>query len=280
MQPRSPRPDVTGESPSVPRIVALGGHEFRSRPAERAIVLHLLELTRVTNPRVCLLPTASGDPQQSIFDFYSVLDRFECRPTHVSLFRMEREWVDLRDHLMNQDLVYAAGGSMLNLIAIWRAHGLPEIMREAWESGVLLAGQSAGAMCWFENGITLSAGKPRVAEGMGFLPGTLSVHYARDPERRTCMLGEVKGGLSAGYGIDDGAGLLFEGTRPIEAFAGRQGARVVRIEPGEADGDEVSEMVSRPVPLKPEMPPSVDSAIAEMRELRRAKVGSGMGRRR
>ncbi len=87
---------------------------------------------------------------------------------------------------------------MLNLIAIWRAHGLPEIMREAWESGVVLSGQSAGAMCWFEHGVTLSAGKPRVADGMGFLPGALSVHYARDPERRECLLREVKGGLAAG----------------------------------------------------------------------------------
>jgi len=260
------------------RIVALGGHEFRSQPAERAIVRHLLELTQVENPRVCLMPTAGGDPQQSISDFYSVMDRFECRPTHVSLFRMEREWVDLRDHLMNQDLVYAAGGSMLNLIAIWRAHGLPEIMREVWESGVLLAGQSAGAMCWFHNGITSSAGKPRVAEGLGFIPGTLSVHYARDPERRTCLFGEVKGGLPAGFGIDDGAGLLFEGTRPVEAFSGRQGARVVRIEPGEAEGDDIREMVLRPIPLSSEMAPSTDFAIAEMRELRRAKVGAGRRR--
>jgi len=256
------------------RIVALGGHEFRSQPVERTIVRHLLELTGVESPHVCLLPTASGDPQQSISDFYSVLDRFECRPTHVSLFRMEREWVDLRAHLMNQDLVYAAGGSMLNLIAIWRAHGLPEIMREVWESGVLLAGQSAGAMCWFEHGVTSSAGKPRVAEGMGFIPGTLSVHYGRDPERRDCLFREVKGGLPAGYGIDDGAGLLFEGTRPVEAFAGRQGARVVRVEAGENRRDDVREMVLRPIPLKPEMPPSTDFAIAEMRELRRAKVGA------
>src|SRR5687768_17654591 len=127
------------------RIVVLGGHEFRSQPTERAIVRHLLELTHVPNPRVCLLPTASGDPQASIADFYSVLDRFDCRPTHVSLFRMEREWVNLREHLFEQDLIYVAGGSMLNLIAIWRAHGLAAIMREAWEAGILLAGQSAGA---------------------------------------------------------------------------------------------------------------------------------------
>ncbi|MDQ3759242.1 MAG: peptidase E [Actinomycetota bacterium] len=266
-----------GAAGGTPRIVALGGHEFRSRPAERAIVRHLLELTRVQNPRVCLLPTASGDPQASIADFYSVLDRFDCRPTHVALFRMEREWVNLRDHLLEQDLIYAAGGSMLNLIAIWRAHGLAEIMREAWETGILLAGQSAGAMCWFEHGITSSAGEPRAAEGLGLLPGTLCVHYARDPKRRTRLMREVQDGLPGGYGIDDGAGLLFEGTRPVEAFAGRDGSRVVRVEGGEA---QAKEMVLRSIPLRPELTPVDDPAIAEMRELRRSRVGMRAGRRR
>jgi dipeptidase E len=251
------------------KIVALGGHEFRSKPAERAIVRHLLELTHASNPRVCLLPTASGDPQASITDFYSVLDRFECRPTHVSLFRMEREWVNLREHLLEQDLIYVAGGSMLNLMAIWQAHGLAEIMREAWESGILLAGQSAGAMCWFEHGITSSAGEPRRADGLGFLPGTLCVHYARDPGRRARLLEEVEGGLPAGYGIDDGAGLLFEGARPVEAFAGRAGARVVRVE---SRADEMHELALRPIPLPPELAPVDDPAILEMRELRRAKA--------
>jgi cyanophycinase-like exopeptidase len=234
-------------------------------------------LTGVENPRVCLLPTASGDPQQSISDFYSVLDRFDCRATHVSLFRLEREWVDLRDHLVNQDLVYAAGGSMLNLIAIWRAHGLAEIMRDVWEAGVLLAGQSAGAMCWFEHGITSSAGQPRAAEGLGLLPGTLCVHYARDPGRREALLREIGSGMPAGFGIDDGAGLLFEGTKPVEAFAGRRGARVVRVEPGD---EGARELVLRPIPLRHELAWSADPGLAEMREHHRAKAGIGAGRRR
>ena len=110
-------------------------------------------------------------------------------------------------------------------------------------------------MCWFEHGITSSAGEPRRAEGLGLLPGTLCVHYARDPERRTCLLTEVEGGLAAGYGIDDGAGLLFEGTRPVEAFAGRRGARVVRVERGP---DGVREMALRPIPLRPELAPVDD----------------------
>lgn len=250
------------------RIVALGGHEVRCAPDELAIVRYLLELTEADRPRVCLLPTASGDPRDGIASFYSALDRYECEVTHVSLFRLERERVDLRAHLLAQDLVYVAGGSMLNLVAIWRAHRLDRIMREAWASGVLLAGQSAGAMCWFEQGITASGGTPTLAPGLGLLPGSLCVHYGRDPERRTAYLAAVAAGAPAGYALDDGAGLLFEGRRPVEAFAGRRGARVIRVERRD---DAAREAVLRTIPLRHEPLRREDDAIAELRELRRAQ---------
>ena len=103
---------------------------------------------------------------------------------------------------------------MRNLLAIWREHGLDAIMREAWESGVLLAGISAGAMCWFEHGITRSAGRPEPAPALGFLPGSLSVHYDGDPIRRPAYLDAIaRGAIPDGYGADDGVGLLFEDTR-------------------------------------------------------------------
>jgi peptidase E len=253
---------------ATPRIVALGGHEFRARPGELAIVRHLLELTGAECPRVCLLPTAGGDAQDGITSFHAALERFDCVASHISLFRLERERTDLRRHLLGQDLIYVAGGSMLNLIAIWRAHGLDRVLGEAWRQGVLLAGQSAGAMCWFELGITASSGKPRPAAGLGLLPGSLSVHYGRDPQRREVYLGEIVGGLPNGYALDDGAGLLFEGTRAVEAFAGARGARVVRVE---REGDRARELPLHPIPLRQEVP-AVDPAIAERRALRRMKA--------
>jgi dipeptidase E len=249
----------------TPRIVALGGHEFSARPGELAITRHLLELTRVVTPRVCLLPTAGGDSQDGITSFYAALSRFECEPTHISLFRLERRPLDLREHLLRQDLIYVAGGSMLNLIAIWRAHGLDRILPEAWRRGILLAGQSAGAMCWFEIGITASSGAPRAAGGLCLLPGSLSVHHGRDPQRRRQYRDAVARGFPAGHALDDGAGLLFERTRPVEAFSGAQDARVIRVE---RDGPRVRETELRPLPLRPEVTP-VDPAIAERRALRR-----------
>ena len=255
----------------TPRIVALGGHEFRPRPGDLAIVRHLLDLTGAERPRVCLLPTASGDPQEGIGSFHTVLGGRECEASHISLFRLERERVDLREHLLEQDLIYVAGGSMLNLIAIWRAHGLDRILAEAWKRGVLLAGQSAGAMCWFEFGITASSGRPVPARGLGLLPGTLSVHHGRDPQRRAALLDEIASGeLPGGYALDDGAGLLFEGTRPVEAFAGTRGARVVRVE---REGAGAVERELHPIPLRQELP-TVDPAIAERRALRRMKAAA------
>lgn len=259
-------------APRSRRVVALGGHEFRSAPAERAIVRYLLELTGAERPRVCLLPTASGDPRDGIARFYATLDRFGCEASHVSLFRLEQERVDLRAHLLAQDLIYVAGGSLVNLVAIWQAHGLDEILREAWAGGVLLAGQSAGAMCWFEQGITASTGAPLVAAGLGLIRGSLCVHYARDPERRSAYLEAVAAGLAPGFALDDGAGLLFEGERPVEAFAGRRGARVIRIE---SEAGTPHERPLRPLPLRHDPASSADPAIRELRELRRAGRTTG-----
>ena len=256
----------------IPRIVALGGHEFRAEPSQLAIVEHLIRLTRTDRPRVCLLPTASGDPTEAIQGYYSVLDRFECDSSHLSLFRLERERVDLRRHLLSQDLIYVAGGSMLNLVAVWRAHLLDEIVREAWQRGILIAGQSAGAMCWFERGITASGGAPQVAEGFGFLPGSLTVHYGRDPGRREAYLEAMNAGLAPGFALDDGAGLLFEGVRPVEAFAGSRDARVVRVEMNGAGAREVE---LRPIPLRWEQARSRDPALEELRAVRRARVSAG-----
>ena len=108
---------------------------------------------------------------------------------------------------MAQHVIYVGGGSMINLLALWRAHGLDEILRDAWQAGIVLAGLSAGSMCWFEHGITKSHGRPTPTDGLGFLPGSNSVHYDGEPERRPAYLEAVASGvLPPGYGVDDGSG--------------------------------------------------------------------------
>ena len=247
------------------RIVALGGHEFRLRGPELAILQHVLALTGSDAPRICLLPTAGGDARDGIADFYTAAGRFDCRPSHVSLFRLERERVDLRRHLLSQDLIYVAGGSLTNLLAIWRAHGIPALLAEAWRSGVVLCGQSAGALCWFDHGITCSAGSPGPTRGLGLIRGSLCVHYARDPARRAAFLEAVGAGLPGGWGIDDGAGIVFEKGHDPVALAGRERARVIRVEPV---GGRALEIVENPRLLSYDPPGPSDPALAERALLR------------
>ncbi len=139
--------------------------------------------------------------------------------------------MDLAAHLLSQDLIYVGGGSLVNLLAIWRAHGIDEILRGCLERGVVLAGQSAGAMCWFEWGVTRSAGAARLAPGLGLVPGILSVHYHRDPDRRRVLLDEVAAAGCAGWGSTDGAGVLISGGRIRVAVSGRDDAGVWSVIP-------------------------------------------------
>ncbi|HET7589224.1 MAG TPA: peptidase E [Solirubrobacterales bacterium] len=216
----------------VRRILALGGHEFSARPPDRAVCELLLRLAGEAGgarPRICLLPTASGDTSEQIASFYSAFGERACETSDVSLFRLGRRPMALRDHLLAQDLIYVGGGSMVNLLAVWEAHGVAPILSLAWRRGIVLAGQSAGAMCWFEAGITRSSGKPRVAAGLGLLAGSLCVHYSNEPERRAAYLDAVAGGMPSGYGLDDYAGLLWEGDGAPSALTARRGARAYRV---------------------------------------------------
>jgi peptidase E len=218
------------------RVVAMGGGGFGSRPGDPALDQHVLDVAETSTPRVCLLPTASGDPEEQIHRFYRAYEPRDCEPTHVSLFRMGSKPIDLRELLLSQDVIYVGGGSMLNLIAIWRAHGLDEILREAWDTGIVLCGISAGSMCWFEAGITKSFGEPRPAEGLGFLHGSNSVHWHSEPERRPCFVEAVRTEeIPPGYGVDDGVGLVFHGTELAEVVSARPSAGAWWVDGGETE---------------------------------------------
>jgi peptidase E len=261
-------------------ILALGGHEFTRRRGNEAIRDYMLALADARRPRICLLPTASGDAEAQIFAFRRSLGELECEPSHLSLFRLESERVRLEAHLLSQDLIYVGGGSMVNLMAIWRAHGLDRILRTAWERGIVLVGQSAGAMCWFEAGITRSAGVATVRPGLGLVPGILSVHYHRDPVRREALLAAVGSRGILGYGLDDQAGVLVKGNVAAAAVNGRDEAGVWRVEPdGEGSAREIQ---LTPAPL-PDPRPAIDEIaddVAELRLVRATRPGQpdGLGR--
>ncbi|MFL5907383.1 MAG: Type 1 glutamine amidotransferase-like domain-containing protein [Solirubrobacterales bacterium] len=248
------------------RILALGGHDFDRRAGNDAICELIVELADSPRPRICLLPTASGDPKDQIVRFRRAFSERDCRPHAVSLFRLGDRPIDLRDELLSQHVIYAGGGSMINLMAVWRAHGLDEILRECWEQGILICGQSAGAMCWFHGGITSSQGEPAVADGLGVLPGSLCVHYRSAPPRRRRFIDAIAAGeLEPGIGLEDQTGALFEDTQLVETVKARDDASAWEVT---ADGGRARESELDSRLLEDSRPPinGVDADIAEYRQ--------------
>ena len=254
----------------------MGGGGFTTDERSVALDRLALELAAVPAPRVCFLPTASGDPREQVTRFYDRFGEWTCEPSTLSLFHLARDRVDPVAHLLAQDVIYVGGGSMRNMLAIWREHSIDVAMRQAWASGTVLAGLSAGAMCWFEGGVSKSGGMPEAVSGIGLLPGSLSVHMDSEPERLPVYFEAVGGGgLPPGFAADDGAALVFRGLALQECVASRPEARVVRVaaDASAAGGVACSGM---PVRVLPGAAGDADGTVgslethgvAELRELR------------
>jgi dipeptidase E len=257
------------------RVLALGGHDFTSRPADRAVCELMLRLATTRagrRPRICILPTASGDTSEQIARFYSAFGERPCDPSDLSLFRLGSRPMELRDHLLAQDLIYVGGGSLLNLLAVWEAHDLGAILSLAWRNGIVLAGQSAGAMCWFEAGITKSSGRAEPGAGLGLIAGSLCVHYNDEPDRRAAYLDAVAHGMPDGYGLDDYAGLIWEGAGAPSAVTAQRGARAYRVAKGE-DGVVESPLPARFLPAP--APAALREDIAEFRRISALRKRAG-----
>ena len=191
---------------------------------------YVLELTGRKRPKVCFLPSASGDADHYIVRFYRHFGADCCRPTHISLFRRERGVRDVRAHLLAQDLIYVGGGCLISLLGVWRAHGLDVILREAWDRGVILCGLSAGSLCWFSEAVSAYNGPPAVVRGLGFLPYSNTVHYDSEPTRRDVYHRRIEEGMPAGYASEDGAALHFVDDRLARVVSSRPAARAYRVE--------------------------------------------------
>jgi dipeptidase E len=261
--------------PVITRVLALGGHDFTSRPPDRAVCELLLRVASARaggRPRICILPTPGGDTSEQIGRFYAAFGERPCDPSDLSLFRFGSRPMALRDHILAQDLIYVGGGGLLSLLAAWEAHELGAILCLAWRRGTVLAGRSAGAMCWFEAGITKSAGKPAPGAGLGLLGGSLCVHYSNEPDRRAAYLDAVADGMPGGYGLDDYAGLIWEGAGPPAAVTAQRGARAYRVAKGE------SGVIESPLPtrfLPAPAPAALREDIAEFRRITAMRKRAG-----
>lgn len=208
-----------------------------------ALVLHAIELSGVTGraPRLCCVGTAGGD-QRWFQGWLSAAGQAQgITVTHLSLFSMPST-EDMTGLLLEQDAVWVGGGSVANLLALWRLHGLDHSFRQAWEAGVVLGGVSAGSICWHIGGTTDSFGpklRP-VTNGLAFLPYSNGVHYDSEAQRRPLYQRLIADGtLPDGYATDDGTGLLYRGTQMTEALSEVKGKGTYRVtREGEAAREE------------------------------------------
>ncbi len=208
----------------------MGGGGFTMAERSPALDRHVLELTGKPIPKICFIPTASGDTREESMRFYERFGAWPCEPSVLSLFHLADSHVNPTAHLLAQDAIYVGGGSMRNMLAVWRDHAVDRTIRQAWERGTVLAGVSAGAMCWFEGGISRSGGAPEPVAGLALLPGSLSVHLDGESERLPAYRRAVASGkLPTGYAADDGAALEFAGTRLEGCVASRADARILQV---------------------------------------------------
>ena len=212
------------------QIVAFGGGGFSMESGNPLLDDYVLGLAKAERPRICFLPSASGDADHYIVRFYRAFSARRCEPTHISLFRREQGPSDLRRHLLSQDLIYVGGGSVVSLLGVWRAHGIDAILREAWEAGVVLCGLSAGSLCWFAEAVTGFHGEPQRLEGLGLLPFSNCVHYERGSSRREAYHRFLREGMRSGYAAEDGAALHFTGTELSHVVSSRPEARGYRLD--------------------------------------------------
>jgi dipeptidase E len=212
--------------PPSSQIVAIGG--LGTEEENRLLADYVLGATGEERPKVCLMPTATGDDATAIVHLYELFSgRADC--SHAVF----HPWppADLRERLLGSDVIWVSGGNTANMLAIWRLHGVDSILRAAWESGVVLGGWSAGMICWFEAGVTDSFG-PELAgmrDGLGFLLGSACPHYDGEEQRRPVYERLIGDGFPPGYAADDCVALHFRGTELTEVVSARDGAAAYQV---------------------------------------------------
>ena len=181
-------------------------------------------------PRVCFIPTASGDSVDYISRFYSAFEKLPCTPTHLALSGPAK--LDPMNAISENDIFYVGGGNTREMLAVWRQYGLDQTLKEAWQSGKILCGISAGAICWFEQAISDSVveGELHLLHCLGFLPGTGCPHYDEPGRRETFHRCLAAGQVTAGYGIDNSVALHFLETELVNVVRSKPDVFAYKVE--------------------------------------------------
>lgn len=194
---------------------------FGSGP-NKLFIKEIIKLTGKERPKICYLPTASGDSERNIIRWFQLVNDLSVEPS------VQRVWissynqsVSFEDVLLDVDAIVVGGGNTLNMMAIWKAQGIDLVLKKALEKGIILAGGSAGSLCWFDNGTTDSRPiKLSVVEGLGFLPFSHSPHYDGEKHRRPLYHKNIQNGIfKSGYAMDNNAGIIFKNGKPFKVVS-------------------------------------------------------------
>jgi len=210
-------------------IIAIGGGGFSHEPENPLLDLYVLKQSTKKKPKICFLPAANPNPALYTKNFQKAFSRYDCKTSALSL--LSPHTADLSDFLLSQDIIYVGGGNTKSMIALWQTWHIDKILRQAWEQGIVLAGVSAGAICWFEHGFTDSIpGTITLLPCLGLLKGTCCPHYDGEPVRQQAvkaMMAEDR--IQSTYVIDDSAAIHFSGNEVKTAVSSVKGKKAAFI---------------------------------------------------
>ncbi len=210
-------------------IIAIGGGILNPASSNQKIERYVLDVCGKERPRVCFVPTASGDDRGQVDRFLQTYSRFGITLDVLRFFK--RTSADLRGHVFEFDVVHIGGGNTRSMLAVWRHWEFETILREAWERGITLCGSSAGSLCWFESGVTDSvAGSFTTIRALGFLAGSHCPHYNAEGRRPAYQRFVAEGTLPIGVACDDGTAVHYSNDVRVEAVSSRRQAAVYLVE--------------------------------------------------
>ena len=197
------------------QIIAIGGGGFGRNPNQRVIEKYIIEQSNIERPNVLFIPTASAEDKSYIVNFYSCFNGLNCNPSHLNFFQRTPRI----DSLINKaDIIYVGGGNTKSMLAVWREWKLDKLLMKAYKKGTILSGVSAGAICWFDTGITDSwASNLNYIDCLGILPGSCCPHYDSEKDRRPSVHKFIENEkIKSVYAIEDGAAIHFKDDAPYK----------------------------------------------------------------
>ena len=207
--------------PKSRNIIAIGGGGFGANPGQGIIEAYILKQTKKKRPKICFIPTATGDNEAYKVNFYSTFSKLNCEPTHLDFFKRTP---DLKKIILNQDAIFVGGGNTKSMLAVWRDWGLDKILRTAYRNGVVMSGVSAGAICWFHQGVTDSwSSDLKIMSCLNFIKGTCCPHYDEEPERKPAVKKFlISRKIKDVYAIDGGVALHIKDEKEFKSVVFRK----------------------------------------------------------